>query len=95
MLASLKTIPIFCRAEYLRTISQSFHKSTHIMAEDPKGKSSSASEQREDIIVAEEIEGASKPKVTKTTSDSKRTNACKPYKSRCTFRIKLTTQSQN
>jgi hypothetical protein len=46
------------------------------MAEASKGKNDSVHEQRQDPILAEEIEGTSKPEVSNKAFASKRTNAC-------------------
>jgi hypothetical protein len=65
------------------------------MAEASKGKNDSGvHEQRQDPILAEEIEGTSKPEVSNKAFASKRTNACMPNLPSF-LNFNLTMQSQN
>lgn len=72
-----KSVSRFATPSILHTTPIRFYlKGTSAMTEALQGKSNSPSEQRQDPIVAEEIEGKSIPQASSKASTAKRTNAC-------------------
>lgn len=60
-----------------RTHIRHFYRVRMVGAAKSRGKSRSGTEQHQDPIVAEEIEGTSNPQISNPMPTSKRTNACK------------------
>lgn len=74
--------------------TRSFHRVRYIMAETSKDKNDSVHEQRQDPILAEEIEGTLQPEASNKAFVSKRTNACMSNLPSF-LNFNLTVQSQN